>query len=66
MNQNKQVAMVSLDILVPKDHNYRKFAKAFDFGRIEHLLKKLEKKVGRTGYGIVMLFKCMLYQFMED
>ena len=62
----KQMEMVSLDMLVPQGHSYRRFAKVFDFEKIEYRLKKLENKLGRTGYGIVRLFKYLLYQFMED
>ena len=29
-------------------------------------LKKLESKIGRTGYGQVCLFRCLLLQYMED
>lgn len=66
MNKIAQIEMVSLDMLVPEGHNYRKFGEVFDFGKIEYRLKKLEKSTGRTGYGMVRLFKCLLYQFMED
>ena len=59
-----QIAMVSIDMLVP--HAYRKFQKVFDFEKINYRLKKLEKYGGRSGYGIERLFKCLLYQFMED
>jgi transposase, IS5 family len=62
----QQMEMVFLDDLVPKDHNYRKFVKVFNFNKIEYRLKKLESDVGCKGYGIAKLFKCLLYQFMED
>ena len=51
--KQKQMEMVSLDMLVPEGHAYRQFAEVFDFGKIEYRLKKLEKKVGRTGYGMM-------------
>ncbi len=58
--------MISLEDLVPQDTAYRKFMKLFKFKKIEYRLNKLEKNLGRTGYGIARLFKCLLYQFMED
>lgn len=61
-----QMSMISLDMLVPDKHAYRKFEKIFDFGKIEYRLKKLEKDIGRTGYGMVKLFKILMYQEMED
>ena len=66
MNDQKQIEMISLEELVPADSDYRKFEKLFNFKRIEYRLKKSEKILGRTGYGVVRLFKCLLYQFMED
>lgn len=61
-----QIEMVSLEDLVPKGHNYRKFAKLFDFRKVDRHLKSLESGVGRSGYGISRLFRSLLYQFMED
>lgn len=62
----KQIEMISLDELVPQDNVYRKFKELFNFKKIEYRLVKLEKHLGRTGYGMSRLFKCLLYQFMED
>ena len=45
--------MANLDMLVPENLIDPKFAEVFDFVKIEYRLKKLEKKVGRTGYGMV-------------
>ncbi len=61
-----QMEMVSLEMLIEENHIYRRFVEVFDFSRIENRLKRLEKGVGRTGYGMERLFKCLLYQFMED
>ena len=61
-----QIEMISLEELVPRNHNYRKFVELFNFKSIEYRLKKLESSVGATGYGLSRLFKCLLYQFMED
>lgn len=66
MESLDQVEMISLDGLVPVNHTYRKFASLFDFKKIEYRLNKLESDSGRDGYGIKRLFKCLLYQFMED
>lgn len=55
-----------MGMLVPEEHNYRKFVKVFDFGKIAYRLRKMEKRLGRSGYGMERLFKCLLYQFMED
>jgi len=61
-----QVEMVSLDSLVPKDHNYRKFCALWSFNQVERHLKKLEKDNAYKGFGLLRLFKCLLLQFMED
>jgi transposase, IS5 family len=66
MPDQKQIEIISLEELVPAESAYRKFEKLFNFEKIEYRLKKLEKNLGRTGYGICRLFKCLLYQFMED
>jgi len=63
---SKQIEMVSLEDLVPQDNVYRRFEELFNFDKIKHRLDTLEKNLGRSGYGIVRLFKCLLYQFMED
>ena len=65
-NRAFQIEMVCLDNLVPQTHTYRKFAKLFDFYQISSHLIKLESSSGRNGYGMLRLFKCLLYQFMED
>jgi len=61
-----QIEMVCLEDLVPQENVYRKFEELFNFRKIEYRLVKLEKRLGRTGYGMSRLFKCLLYQFMED
>jgi len=61
-----QMTMVSLEDLVLQNNVYREFTKLFKFKKIEYRLVKLEKRLGRTGYGMVKLFKALLYQFMED
>jgi IS5 family transposase len=61
-----QIEMVSLEDLVPVDHNYRKFCSLWKFQYINKQLKKLEKDNPYKGYGLLRLFKCLLLQFMED
>ena len=60
--------LVSLEHLVREDHMYRKFASVFDFDDLVTPIMSLSNDglVGKTGYGIVRLFKCLLLQFMED
>ena len=62
----KQMAMISLEELMPAKHNYRKFKEVFNFKKIDYRLKWMESDKGCKGYGIDRLFKCLLYQFMED
>ena len=62
----KQVTMLSLEELMPAKHNYRKFKEVFNFRKIDYRLKEMESDKGSKGYGMDRLFKCLLYQFMED
>ena len=61
-----QTELINLEDLVPMDHNYRKFAKLWDFKYVKKQLKKLERDNPYKGYGLLRLFKCLLLQFMED
>jgi IS5 family transposase len=63
---SKQINMVSLDQLVSKNHDYRKFKAIFDFEMVEEELGKIESRNNYKGYGVFRLFKCLLLQFMED
>jgi IS5 family transposase len=63
---SKQINMVSLDQLVRKNHDYRKFKAIFDFEMVEKELRKIESRNNYKGYGVFRLFKCLLLQFMED
>jgi len=63
---SKQIVMISLEDLVPKNHVYRKFSNIWQFKGIEKHLKKVEKDRNYKGYGILRLFKCLLLQFLED
>lgn len=66
MLSSNQITMVSLNQLVNKDHQYRKFKELFDFKAVEGKLKNIESPANFKGYGVLRLFKCLLLQFMED
>lgn len=61
-----QVEMITLDDLVPKEHNYRKFVELWLFKYAEKQLKKKIKNNPHEGFGLLRLFKCLLLQFMEN
>jgi len=61
-----QIEMISLEELVPVSHQYRKFIGVFDFSKIKHHLKSVDKEANYKGYGVDRLFRCLLLQFMEN
>lgn len=61
-----QITMVSLDQLVSKNHQYRKFKELFNFDAVEREILSVESDTNYKGYGVLRLFKCLLLQFMED
>jgi len=63
-----QVEMVTLDQLIDKNHNYRKFKKLWDLEPVKKELKQIEDARGADckGYGVFRLFLCLLVQFMEN
>ena len=63
-----QVEIVSLDQLVAKNHNYRKFKELWDLHPVRKELEKIEMSLDadNKGYGIFRLFLCLLVQFMEN
>jgi IS5 family transposase len=63
-----QVEMVTLNQLIDKNHNYRKFKKLWDLTEVKKLLEEIEttNESNFKGYGIFRLFLCLLIQFMED
>jgi IS5 family transposase len=61
-----QITMVSLDQLVSKNHQYRKFKELFNFDAVKSELLSVESDTNYKGYGVLRLFKCLLLQFMED
>jgi len=62
----RQFEMVSLELLVPADHQYRRFLSLLNFKHLTTDLRKKESDLGADGYGIECLFKCLLLQFAED
>jgi IS5 family transposase len=66
MSSAHQISMVSLNQLVSKNHQYRKFKSLFNFKAIEADLLSVESAGNYKGYGVMRLFKCLLLQFMED
>jgi len=61
-----QMIMISLDLLVPKNHNYRKILNILNFKKLTRPLKAIEREEGYIGYGIQRLFKVIFLQFLED
>lgn len=61
-----QIEMISIEDLVPKNHPYRRFVKAWSFRSVEKQLKMLEADNPHKGYSILRLFKALLLQFMEN
>jgi hypothetical protein len=54
----------SLDQLVSKNHQYRKFL--FNFRLVERKFLSVESSAPYKGYGVLRLFKCLLLQFIVD
>ena len=63
---SNQIEMIRLEELVPANHQYRKFIGVFNFAKVRHHLRSVEKDANYKGYGVERLFKCLLLQFMED
>jgi len=61
-----QMLMISLDMLVPKNHIYRKISEILNFNKLTKHLKAIEREDGYVGYGIQRLFKVIFLQFFED
>jgi len=62
----EQMEMVNVDMLVPKNHTYRKLKALLDFDKITKSVKIHPAKTGAEGYGKRRLILCLLLQFMED
>ncbi len=66
MSSAHQITIVSLNQLVSPRHQYCKFNELFDFEIASKELAGVESSANYKGYGILLLFKCLLLQFMED
>ncbi|MEM9423877.1 MAG: transposase [Spirochaetota bacterium] len=66
MNSSNQIEFISVEQLVPQEHNYRVYLNILDFETLIKPMSKLEYRLGAKGYGILCLFKCLLLQFLED
>lgn len=66
--KSTEMEMISLEELVPSNHVYRKFLRLLHFKSIGYRLKRFElnAKAGAKGYGMEVLFRCLLLQFIED
>lgn len=62
----KQIEMICLEDLVPKNHIYRKFQTLWNLKPIRIDLERLEADSDYKGYGIFRMFLCLLIQFLED
>ena len=57
-----QIELITLDMLVNKDHKYRKMLNLLNFTSLCKPIMKLNRKEntgGKQGYGITKLFKCI-------
>jgi IS5 family transposase len=64
-----QTTMITLEMLVTKNHQYRKILELLNFTSLCKPILKLnrdENTGGKQGYGITKLFKCIFIQFLED
>ncbi len=62
----QQMEIVCLDKVVSKDHRYRGFLKIWDFKEVDRLLLTVRRNNRHEGYGLSILFRCLLLQFLED
>ena len=64
--QAEQMEMVSVELLMPKAHPYRRLKTLLDFERITQCVRVKIHKLGADGYGKLRLVLCLILQFMED
>jgi len=65
-NNTKQLATVSVDMLVPEKHPYRFFAAQFDYEKLFSVMEIPQNEVGADGFGADRLMKCTLLRAAED
>lgn len=61
-----QLELVCLDKVVSENHRYRGFLKVWDFKGVDRLLLTVRRNNPYEGYGLSILFRCLLLQFLED
>lgn len=61
-----QMEVVSLDKIVSPTHRYRGFIKVWDFKEVDKMLLAARSNNPHEGYGLSVLFRCLLLQFLED
>lgn len=62
----KYFQSITVEMLVPSDHAYRKILKKFDFKKICKEFEKLYSSNGAPGYEVEKGVKALILQFMED
>ena len=66
MLKSNQISFVSLNELIPENHQYRKFKKLWNFDWVNKILKNIDLWKTHVWYWVKKLFLCLLIQFMED
>ena len=61
-----QMEMVSVELLVPAAHTYRRLKDLLQFPSIIRAAKVEDTPLGATGFGRARLILCLILQFMED
>lgn len=62
----QQMEIVCLDKVVSATHRYRGFLKVWDFKEVDKKLSMIKSNNPHEGYGLPILFRCLLLQFLED
>lgn len=58
--------LISIEMLLPQNHTYRKYKKLMNFKKLEKSLGYQKAETGAEGYGYEKLLKCLILQFSED
>jgi xanthine dehydrogenase molybdopterin-binding subunit B len=61
-----QMQMVSVEQIMPENHNYRRLKKLLNFTSIVREAKVRDTQLGAFGFGRERLILCLILQFMED
>jgi IS5 family transposase len=62
----EQMEMVSIELLMPEGHTYRRLKELLDFTRIARSVQIKASTKGAEGFGKLRLVMCLILQFMED